>query len=178
MTPNDKEAQALLDQLAAEGKPLSFSLSTPVTPSYLNVGQWLQTKLANFKNVTMKLMTYTLGAITPALLAAGNFEAVMFSQQGAVPAEFATYYQTGGGKNYGKFSNPQMDAAMLKAKSGATVKARADAAKDIQALVKDQVPIVFFQRTPNVTVLGKSIKGYAFVSYNVPDWSKIWRTAA
>jgi peptide/nickel transport system substrate-binding protein len=177
-TPNDKKAQALLDQLAAEGKPVSFTLITPATPSSANVAQWLQTKLASFKNVTMKLNIYTLGSITNAFLVPGNFDAVLVTEQGSVPSEFATYFQTGGGKNYGKFSNPQMDAALLKAKSGTTLKARADAAKELQALVKDQVPTVFYQRSPNVTVLGKSIKGYAFVNYNVPDWTKIWKTAA
>jgi peptide/nickel transport system substrate-binding protein len=176
--PNDKKAQALLDQLAAEGKPLSFTLITPATTSFSNVAQWLQTKLATFKNVTMKLNIYTLGSITNALLIPGNFESVTVTEQGSVPSEFATYFQTGGGKNYGKFSNPQMDAAILKAKSGATVKARADAAKELQTVVKDQVPSVFYQRSPNLTIVGKSIKGYAFVNLNVPDWTKIWKSAA
>jgi peptide/nickel transport system substrate-binding protein len=177
-TPNDKKAQALFDQLAAEGKPVSFSLISPSTPSMANVAQWLQTKLATFKNVTMKINIFTNGSITNTFLIPGNFEAVTVAQQGSVPSEFATYWQTGGGKNYGKFSNPQMDAAILKAKSGATLKARADAAKDIQAVLKDQLPMLFYQRSPNVTVVGKSIKGYAFVNYNVPDWIKIWKSAA
>jgi peptide/nickel transport system substrate-binding protein len=176
MKPNDKKAQALFDKLAAEGKPVNFTILANAAAA--TTAQWLQTKLAGFKNVTMKLEVVTTGSITNLFLVPGNFQAVFLNQQGAVPSEFVTYYQTGAGRNYGKFSSPQMDAAILKAKAGATVQARADAAKDIQAVLKEQVPTLFYQRTPNVTVLSKAIQGYAYVYYNVPDWTKIGKSGA
>jgi peptide/nickel transport system substrate-binding protein len=176
--PSDKKAQALFDELAAEGKPLNFTLTTVATAQYANVGAWFQTKLAAFKNITMKHQVYLQGSLTNALLIPGSYDAVLSIVQAVVPSEFAVFYQTGGSKNYGKFSSPAMDAAMLKARTGATVKARADAAKEIQKLINDQAVSVPYQRAPNVMVLSKAIKGYASVNFNVPDWSKIWKTAS
>jgi peptide/nickel transport system substrate-binding protein len=174
---NDQKAQALFDELAAEGKPVDFTLTTTNTAQYINTGQWLQTKLAGFKKVTIKVTPLLSGSVTTTLLAPGNFQAVLFPPKFVVPADLVTYFQTGASKNYGRYTSPDMDAALRKATTASNASARIAATKDVQQILVKDLPVVFYVRDPNYMVLSKSIKGYDPGSYyfNVPDWTKIWK---
>jgi peptide/nickel transport system substrate-binding protein len=175
---NDKKAQALFNELAAEGKPVSFTLHTIAATQWTVMGSWLQTKLAGFKNVTMKHEIFGSGSLTNTLLIPGQFDVAAVAQLGVVPSEFAINLQTGGGKNFGKFSDPAMDAALKAASAATSVQARAAAAKDLQIALNDQVPVLMYHRVPSAAVISKKVKGYAFVFFNVPDWTKLWTTAS
>jgi peptide/nickel transport system substrate-binding protein len=176
---NDKKAQALFDQLAAEGKPVDFTLSSTNTPQYVGSGQWLQTKLAGFKNVTMKLAPLLSGSLTTVILQPGNFQAVLFPPKMVVAADFVQYFQTGSARNYGKYSNPTMDAAIRKATTAKDAAARVNAVKEVQELLVKEVPDYFYVRDPNFIVQNKTIKGHKpdAYSFNIPDWTKIWKVA-
>jgi peptide/nickel transport system substrate-binding protein len=178
LQPNDKKAQALLDELAAAGKPLNIELTYSNDSVFLNVAQWLQTKLATFKNVTMKLNPVPAGAISPTFLIPGNFQVAIQSVVASLPSEFAQYFQTGGGKNYGRFSNVAMDAAMTKVSQASTTQARQSSAKEFQKVFVEQVPNLLYQATPHVVLVSKFIKGYNPLSYhyNVPDWTTFWKS--
>jgi peptide/nickel transport system substrate-binding protein len=179
LAPNDKKAQDLFNELAAAGKPLSFTLSTTTTTGYVQMSQWLQTKLATFKNVTMKLEPLATTLASDRLIP-GNFQAALYVPFGAIPSELATFFQTGGGKNYGKFSDPVMDAAIVKGNAATTQQARVAASKEMQAEWVKQVPHFMVIRNSSFVILGKNIHGYKPDAnwLNQPDWTAIWKSAA
>jgi peptide/nickel transport system substrate-binding protein len=180
LRPNDKKAQALFDELAAAGKSLNFELTYSNDTVFTNVAQWFQTKLASFKNVTMKLNPVPAGAISPQFQQPGNFQLALQSVVASLPSEFAQYFQTGGGKNYGRFSNAAMDAAMTKVSVASTPAARQSSSKEFQKIFVEQVPNLLYQATPHVVLVSKNIKGYNPLSYhyNVPDWTTFWKSGA
>jgi peptide/nickel transport system substrate-binding protein len=179
LAPNDKKAQDLFNELAAAGKPLTFTLSTNTTTGYAQMSQWLQTKLATFKNVTMKIEGLATTLASDRLIP-GTFQAALYVPFGAIPAELATFFQTGGGKNYGRFSDPVMDAAIQKGLTATSQQVRVAAAKEMQAEVFKQIPDFMIVRNPSGVIVSKTIHGYQPDAnwLNQPDWTSIWKTAA
>src|ERR1700755_3099916 len=53
--PDKDTAQKLLDQLAAEGKPVSFTFSAFATSENRALAEAVQAQLSAFKNVTMQV---------------------------------------------------------------------------------------------------------------------------
>jgi peptide/nickel transport system substrate-binding protein len=180
LKPNDKKAQALFDELAAEGKPLNFTLGISSSTQHGTTAQWLQTKLASsFKNVTMKINPLLAGSTVSTFFTPGNFEAGLYLNTGVTASDFAQYFQTGASKNFARVADPAMDAALRKLGVASNAGARAAAAKSVQELVFKTIPAVFYARNPNLVVVGKDVKGYSPSAYyyNVPDWTKIWKSA-
>jgi peptide/nickel transport system substrate-binding protein len=177
-TPSDKKAQALFDELAAAGKPLNFALTTTDGQQFVQMAQWLQTKLAGFKNVTMKIDTRLGTTITAQVLVPSAFQAVLFPVFGVLPSEFGTYMQVGGGKNYGKISDSVLDSAITKATASPSTKVRVDAVRDIQAQILKTLPFVVYQRYANAVFVSKSVQGFKPFGLNAPDWPALWKTTS
>jgi peptide/nickel transport system substrate-binding protein len=179
LSPNDKKAQALFDELAAEGKPVSFTVTSTNTAGYVNAGQWIQTKLAGFKNVTVKVEPLLTGSLTTTVWIPGAYQAGLFPPKAVVASDLAQYFGTGGSRNYAKYTNPTMDAALRKATTAANLNARAAAVKEVQELVVQDVPFFFYVRDASYSVFGKTVKGHNPGDYylNVPDWTKMWKVS-
>jgi peptide/nickel transport system substrate-binding protein len=178
--PSDKKAQALFDQLAADGKPLSFTLGISSTTIHSIAAQWLQTKLASFKNVTMKINQLLAGSTVSTFFTPGNFEAGLYLNTGVTASDFAQYLQTGAAKNFARVADPAMDAALRKLGTASNADARVAAAKSVQEIYFKTIPAVFYARNPNFIIVGKSVKGYSPSAYyyNVPDWTKLWKSTS
>jgi peptide/nickel transport system substrate-binding protein len=130
LASNDpKKAQALFDQLAAEGKALSFTITAPPTPDVRQVAQAIQTQLAAYKNVTVNVAGLD-GAAFTAALSTSNYTAVMAGAAAPHPEpNLAGTFSTNGPTNNTKFSNPELDQAFTEGRN-ATNAADAKAAYD------------------------------------------------
>jgi peptide/nickel transport system substrate-binding protein len=171
--PDKKKAQALLDELAAEGKPLEFTVETSQT--FQKVAEWFQARLSSFKNVNMNIEPVSGSQLTTSWQT-GNFTVSFNSVPRFIdpsPA-LSNAFETGGLSNYGKYSNTEVDAAFKKARTSNDVTARKDAYEAVQrAQVKD-LPSFFFQRVVVHLLHNKSkVQSVEVVGDGIPRWDRM-----
>src|SRR5262249_17468945 len=78
MLPYDPtKAQALLDALAADGKPLNFTLTAIPTGDYGPMAQYVKSKLEQLKNVKVSINTVATQQIVSAV-AARNYQGALY----------------------------------------------------------------------------------------------------
>jgi peptide/nickel transport system substrate-binding protein len=161
---NPKKAQALFDELAAAGKPLSFTIAAPPAPELGQSAQAIQTQLAAYKNVTVKIATLDTAGFNNAL-ANRNYEAAMAGTSSVNPEPLlAGAYSTGGPFNSTGFSDPTLDQAFAEARNAANL-AQAKAAYDKVAKIWAKVvPNVFYNQQRIGYVHTSTTAGFDFQS--------------
>ncbi len=171
--PDKKKAQALLDELAAEGKPLEFSVETSQT--FQKMAEWFQARLASFNNVKMDIQPVAGSQLTQSWRA-GNFTMSFNSVPRFVdPAPaLSNAYETGGSTNFGKYSNPEVDRAFREARTSNDVEARKDAYERFQrAQIKD-LPAFFFLHTVVHVLYNKDkLQGVQLWGDGIPLWDRM-----
>ncbi|MCM3924317.1 ABC transporter substrate-binding protein [Frankia sp. AiPs1] len=159
--PDAARAQALFDELARAGKPVSFTIVTPL--NFSNVAEWVQSRLAGFHNVRVKVdaMAQTLPVLT------GAFQATLTGTPRFVDPypQLALNLATGGPSNYGKFSDPALDAALRDGQQSTDDGARTRAYEAAQRVIAAKVPLAGpLYRLPSQYLHGKS----TFADGNLP----------
>jgi peptide/nickel transport system substrate-binding protein len=163
LSPNAKKAQSLFNQLAAEGKPLSFTLSTVAT--FQSAAEAIQAQLASFQNVTVKLAILSnaafTAAITPGVL---NYQAGMSSLGiGADPEpQLRNALHTNGTGNREGYSNPAVDAALEAGASTTDMAKRVADYATVQKLFVRDVPMIFYGRNSFFFVYNKKVHGVSY----------------
>jgi peptide/nickel transport system substrate-binding protein len=172
-SPSETKAQKLFDTLAAEGKPVKFTIE--VADVWRARGEWLLARLASFKNVEATLSVIaTAQAIAD--LRPGNYQLGWYQHTFIDPVPVATnLFSTGGSMNYAQYSNPEMDAALQKAVSTTDVAVRKEAYKTVQKLYARDVPFYFYMRSANTHIFdSKVLKGFRTFADGSPRFDLMW----
>jgi peptide/nickel transport system substrate-binding protein len=172
---NPDKAQRLFDQLAAAGKPLSFTVNVPV--GFPALGPYIQSQLAQYKNVTVKVQA-DLTSTYLTNLRSGNFQMTIGSLYWTNPVPLAVLnFQTGGPANYMHWSNKTVDAAL-----GIIQRTNNRAVQKKQwGIVQQQflgdMPVLLAQRGMfGVAYNHKQIAKVKSIEYgNIPMWDEIYR---
>ncbi len=148
--PNPKRAQQLFNQLAAEGHPVTFSYPYQDVTVQRQLATALETQLAAYKNVTIKLEPEDVASYTQFVLT-DNFDMIELGLFGGDPEPVVyTALYTGAGANFGHVSDPAINAAVLAGRSTPSNTARKAAyASLVQALNKEYVALWAF--SPSAT---------------------------
>jgi peptide/nickel transport system substrate-binding protein len=166
------KAQQLLDELAAtNGRPLEFTISHSATAKA--PAEFLQAQVAEFKNIKVNLLQIQNTDIL-AKAAAGDYDMMSF-QISAMDPEPDLYdaFHTGATRNFGAYSNPEMDTALEKGRATLDERARADAYKTMQRLLARDVPTLFYNR-PVITTIGTtSVQGVELTNF-LPRFEQIF----
>ncbi|MCW2750846.1 MAG: extracellular solute-binding protein family 5 [Aeromicrobium sp.] len=171
---DSRDAQRLFDQLAAEGNEVRFTLLA--SGAQVAVGQWLQTQLASYRNVSMRLSTPS-GAQLLADSQKGNFQVQLANSRFYDPGVgLADHLSTGGGVNFGRYSNPALDAAFHEAEVTLDVARRRAAYSKVQRAIARDVPMFFHTRLENMLVAGDRVHEIELLADGVPDWTSLWRS--
>ncbi|WP_018502784.1 ABC transporter substrate-binding protein [Parafrankia discariae] len=135
--PDRAKAQALFDELAAAGKPVQFTIISPL--NFSNVAEWIQSSLGGFRNVSVKVdaMAQTLPVLQ------GGFQATLTGTPRFVDPypQLALNLGTGGSSNYGKFSDPALDAALREGQQSRDTADRVRAYETAQRIIAEQLPL-------------------------------------
>ena len=107
---NTAEAQQLFNQLAAEGRPLQFSVLWPAIGSIGNLPSYLIGAFSQFKNVKVTSDAVPQTQFTQDI-ATSNFDLGEAIVGSPVPGVAQTF-ETNGSSNFSKFSDPVLDAAL------------------------------------------------------------------
>jgi peptide/nickel transport system substrate-binding protein len=144
ITKDAGEAQKLFDELAADGKPLSFTLS--VFPgSGAALGNSIQTQLSAFKNVKVAIKTIDI-ATYGKTMATKDYDVITNSITfGAEPEPrlWAGLHGTSGG-NFSGVNDPELNAALDKGRTSLDEADRKAAYDEVEKRLVEIVPVIFF----------------------------------
>ncbi|MCW2750853.1 MAG: extracellular solute-binding protein family 5 [Aeromicrobium sp.] len=167
------EAQRLFDALAKEGKPVNFTIMTGASQG--PVAQWLQSQLASFDNVSVKLRILP-SAQAAAESSAGNYQVVIGNHRTYDPETgLSDYVYTGGIRNSGGYNSGVVNNAFQAYRGTLDRATRKRSYETIQReLVKD-LPIFLFTRLESINIYRTStVHGVSTVADGVPRWDRIW----
>jgi peptide/nickel transport system substrate-binding protein len=176
-SPNAAKAQQLFNQLAAAGTPVKFSVMWPsVGGTVGNVGAYVTGAMSQFKNVTV-----TDDAVTGPQYTqqedTGQFQMTATDLPSTLPGAFELF-ASGGAANFGKWSDPAVDAALAKIQSTTSPAELQQAWDTIQQQLNTQYPFIWVWRAafgyayPGNKVGGISLAQYGDVALFGPMYQK------
>lgn len=142
---NLEEAQALVDELAAEGKPMEFTIVAAGVPELDRASQLLQLSLNELDGVTANVETIAI-ADWRARVNQGNYNITFYPgiyDLNGAEVSMPQLLSSTGGENIAQYSSPEMDAALDEAQA-ADGEAKVEAFKQVQEIYLQDIPIVVF----------------------------------
>jgi ABC-type oligopeptide transport system substrate-binding subunit len=146
---NAVEAQKLIDAYVAEkGKNLEFTLTTSDAGANPKIAEFIAAALNKLQKVSVKTALKP-GAQTTTDLRNRNYDMIPYAYLGADPEpQFYDSWQSKGSRNFSGYSNPAVDAALLRARNATDTAARKVEYTIVQkALIDDGVPMLLTSRT-------------------------------
>lgn len=158
-TTDKEQAQQLFDELAAEGKPLSFTFLAYASPENRAVAEAMQAQLSAFDNVDMKVEVLEFAATVPRI-AAHEFDMLILSStiQDPDSSLWNTFHSTSRG-NYTGISDPQLDQALDAGRTAGTVEERVAAYETAQQRLVEMNPGIWYTRSAPTVVSGTNGRG-------------------
>jgi peptide/nickel transport system substrate-binding protein len=142
--PSDADAQALFDELADDaGRPLEVVIS--YAPAFAAEAEWFQTKLAAFDNVDVSLDQVDTTDFQ-ARFGGGDVAVGIHSYNIADPDGLTLFTGTGAPNNYSQYASAEMDRLLQEGRSAMDLPRRQAIYTQVQQLLLDDVPYMFFLR--------------------------------
>ncbi|KJF21809.1 ABC transporter substrate-binding protein [Rhodococcus sp. ACPA4] len=167
-------AQELFDELAAAGKPLSFTFLAYSTPENKAVAEALQAQLSTFDNVDAKVEIIDFAAGVPRI-AAHEFDMIILSStiQDPDSSLWNTFHSTSRG-NYTGINDRQLDTALDEGRTATTVEARTAAYEIAQQRLIELNPGVWYTRSAPTVVSGKNVQGVEMYTVGSTLPEELW----
>jgi peptide/nickel transport system substrate-binding protein len=135
-----QQAQTLLDELAAEGKPLEFALTIYSSPISQRLAQSMQTQLSTLRNITMTTRVIDAAENGP-IVNARDFDIITSS----IPATGLWIRLRGGaGNNYSGVDDPELNQALDESMRAADTGEIAEHYEVVQRRLSDLTPVIFY----------------------------------
>lgn len=176
-----ERAQQLFDELAAEGKPVEFTMVSFPSIEIRSTLEAIQAQLESFENVKVEIEVLDFAGAT-SRMAQRQFQAIM----GGILFEdpeltVADMIGTGGLQNYAAISDPAIDEALAAARTAAAdgdVEARRAAYRTVQERMAELNPFLLLTRSDPGVVTARDIYGVEFygVASLLPD--RLWRATS
>lgn len=159
-TDRDK-AQRLFDELAAAGKPVSFTFTSFPTSESRSIAESVQAQLAAFRNVKVEIKIVDL-AETGALHASHDFDMMISSAFFLDPdPRLYNVFHGSSESNMAGIDDAQLNAALKVGRTATTPQDRKAAYETVQKRLVEQMPVIFdFQAAPGA-MTGKRVGGLA-----------------
>ncbi|MFI1581853.1 ABC transporter substrate-binding protein [Embleya sp. NPDC020630] len=140
------EAQRLLDELAAEGKPLDFTYSIPQNANAQRTAEYIMTSLRALRNISVKIAPMPIAAFQTDIVINKNYQAAMFSYylSDAEPGLYVNLYSTSP-NNYLLYANPTVDQNLDRARTTNDPAQRKAAYTAVAAQLKQDAPLWTYQ---------------------------------
>lgn len=167
-------AQKLFDELAAAGKPVSFTFTgTPTTESKAQ-GEALQAQLSAYKNVTMEIRTVEFAQI-PALQNTHDFDATTTSAAFVDPdPRLWTAFYGKSPVNMSGIDDPELNDALDEGRAATDVADRKAAYKVVQDRLVALHPLVWLTRSASGVVSTKEVGGLSQYGYGSLRPEQLW----
>jgi ABC-type transport system substrate-binding protein len=152
-----ERAKQLVEEYRAEGGSTSITLKS--TTARGQFGEFVQAQLAAV-GITVDVQLYDLAQYSAQVVQSGDFDltTTVSSFDSPYPAT-ERLFGSGGSANYGKYSNPQVDALLAEAASTADEDARAKAYQQLELLVNQELAVCWLSRAYLATVTRTDVRG-------------------
>lgn len=140
-------AQKLFDELAAEGKPVSLTVSAFQGDNTV-LGESIQTQLRAFRNVKVEVKTVDL-AQYPSIMRQHDFDAITSSVvlTDPEPRLWFAFYGTSNG-NVSGINDAELNTALDLGRTSQAQDQRVAAYKTVQQRLAELVPVIMYSRAP------------------------------
>lgn len=151
-----ERAQELFDELAAEGKPVAFTISAGVNAQH---GEAIQTQLRDFENVEVEIDKIEVNETTVRLMD-GNFQALTVGTAFIDPDAWAySWFHSESPVNPGKLKDDKTDSLVEEARTVSDPAVRKEKWTSFQEMLAEQVPFLWTVRPERYYVAGPGVGG-------------------
>ena len=155
--PDPVEAQRLLDELAAEGEPVSFTIvTTPGDPTQRAV--YMQTQLSGFDNLDVAVETLDTATFGPTLLG-GNFDMASYTFVGIGPAPAVSIMRTNHPIPVASMDSPVIDEAVQEARTATDLAGQKAAYDKLTRELNEQYRIKWMARDHAWIAMAPDVSG-------------------
>ncbi|MFG1943932.1 ABC transporter substrate-binding protein [Nonomuraea sp. NPDC048826] len=147
------QAQKLLDELAAAGEPLSFTISMPASGFFRRTSEYLQSRLSTLKNIKVEIEVLDNATLDRKVFT--NRDYALSAQIVPVADPEPNLYKllhSGGQTNYMGYASPAVDAALDKGRGSSDESARREAYAEVEKLVVADLPVLPIRQQVAYTV--------------------------
>jgi peptide/nickel transport system substrate-binding protein len=170
-------AQKLLDELAAEGKPLSFSITAYSTPESQRGSQALQSQLLQFDNIAVRIELVDFAGLG-ARLSSGDYDMSITGMNGTDPEPM--FYQRLFSQSRGnpfKVVDPQLDEALGRGRMSTDIGERRRAYGIVQDRLIELTPFLLYARPGSTLLSVPNVGGLSFTGLDSPTVDGLWVAA-
>jgi peptide/nickel transport system substrate-binding protein len=164
--PDPVEAQRLFDELAAEGKPVSFTIVNAGGDSN-NKAIGLQTQLAAYDNVDVKVQVLD-GASYGTTLFAGDFDLAVYGFAGEDPEPAFASLRTTHPLKIASMGSPQIDAAIQEGREATDVAGRKAAYDKLGDAVNQVYKYIWMNVNKSWAVESPQVTGLTLYTMGTP----------
>ncbi|MBL7502686.1 ABC transporter substrate-binding protein [Frankia sp. CNm7] len=154
-----EQAKALFDELAAEGKPVSFTISASTNTVTSTYAKAIQTQLSTYGNVKVEVLVADSATL---VRAQQNHDFQMMNAgYASVDPEPALYagLQSTGSNNYGSVKDPAIDEGLDAGRTASDQESRRAGYLSFQKAVIANVPAVWTHRLQAITIQADTVAG-------------------
>ncbi|WP_214403604.1 ABC transporter substrate-binding protein [Pseudonocardia lacus] len=159
-TFDPEKAKQLVQEYVAEGGSATVVYKTTNAPNRVQFAEFLQAQMAAV-GITVEPQFYDLAQYSSQVVQSGDFM-VAGNVGGPVDAPYpatSNVFHTGGSQNYGKYSNPQVDALLDQAAASIDDAERTELYKQLQLITNQELPLAYYSRGYLSTVAKPEVKG-------------------
>ncbi|MBH0118382.1 ABC transporter substrate-binding protein, partial [Rhodococcus sp. CX] len=151
------EAQRLLDELAAEGKPLNFTMS--LYPATKGVGEAIQTQLSTLNNLTVNVRTIDVAQVGQ-IMAQKDYDTLVSTVAFGDPEPrlWFSFHSKSAGNTSG-IKDAELDAALEAGRTSTDVAERTKAYETVQNRLVELNPVVFYTRAAPGVIANSNVGG-------------------
>lgn len=171
---NSEEAQKLFDELAAEGKPVSFTfMSYPASESRM-LAEAVQAQLSAYDNVDVKVEAHDITNAT-ARTASRDFDMSITSAIVQDPDySLWTAFHSASAGNFMGVSDPELDAALDRGRTSESQEERISAYTAAQERLDELAVGVWYTRATPGVVYGDDVHGVELYTLGSPLPEELW----
>jgi peptide/nickel transport system substrate-binding protein len=171
---NSEEAQALFDELAAEGKPVDFDFTSYSSTENKMAAEGVQAQLSAYDNVEVGVKNVDSTAIQ-SVVGQRDFQMVVTSANILDPdTELWVSFHSKSSGNMTGISDPQLDAALDAGRVGTTEDERKKAYDTVQERLAEVVPGAFYIRSTPAVMARQNVQGIQLYGLGSPLPEELW----
>ena len=174
--PDREAAQELFDELAAEGKPVSFNYVNMAGDMNSRTAQFIQAQLSEFENVEVTVDTLDITAAREQVFMERDYDMSPFPGAYRFPdpePSLVNLLATDASFNSTGYSNSEVDKALEAARATADVDERKEHYRVVQEHFMEDLPGLFTFKPSISTIMSDDVTGVKFNSGGVMVWDEI-----
>ena len=170
---DQEKARQLVDEYRAEGGSTTISLKT--TTARGQFGELVQAQLAAV-GIEVKVELFDLARYSAEVVQSGDFDLTTTVSSFDTPfPPVQRLLGTGGSANYGKYSNPQVDALLADAASTGDDAKRTEAYRQVELIVNQDLAVCWLSRAYLATITRTNVKGVDRYPGREMFYATLWR---